>query len=86
MTEFRHLVAIVTGGASGIGAAVVRRLREDGASVAVLDLDVGDQPVSEAGGWNGALSGGDNDFLGRFNFSHLAILNVFDADAAVASE
>lgn len=32
------LVAIVTGGASGIGAAIARRLQEDGARVAVLDL------------------------------------------------
>ncbi|MCI2959456.1 SDR family oxidoreductase [Agromyces atrinae] len=32
------LVAVVTGGASGIGAAVTRRLREGGASVAVFDL------------------------------------------------
>ncbi len=32
------LRAIVTGGASGIGAAVVARLRRDGARVAVLDL------------------------------------------------
>jgi len=40
MTEFSDLVAIVTGGASGIGAAVVRRLEAGGASVAVLDLDV----------------------------------------------
>jgi NAD(P)-dependent dehydrogenase (short-subunit alcohol dehydrogenase family) len=39
--EFDGLVAVVTGGASGIGAATVRRLREDGALVAVLDLDVG---------------------------------------------
>jgi NAD(P)-dependent dehydrogenase (short-subunit alcohol dehydrogenase family) len=37
--EFSGLVAIVTGGASGIGAAVVRRLTEGGARVAVLDLD-----------------------------------------------
>ena len=33
------LVAAVTGGASGIGAAVVRVLRERGATVAALDLD-----------------------------------------------
>lgn len=32
-------VAIVTGGARGIGAAVSRRLAEDGMAVAVLDLD-----------------------------------------------
>ena len=40
MTEFSNLVAIVTGGASGIGAAVVRRLHEGGATVAVFDLNV----------------------------------------------
>lgn len=33
------LVAIVTGGASGIGAAIARRLREDGALVAVFDVN-----------------------------------------------
>ena len=36
--EFDGLVAVVTGGASGIGAAVVSRLRSGGAEVAVLDL------------------------------------------------
>lgn len=35
---FTDLVAVVTGGASGIGAAIARRLREDGATVAVFDL------------------------------------------------
>jgi NAD(P)-dependent dehydrogenase (short-subunit alcohol dehydrogenase family) len=34
--------AIVTGGGSGIGQAVVRRLRADGLNVAVLDLKPGD--------------------------------------------
>jgi 2-hydroxycyclohexanecarboxyl-CoA dehydrogenase len=34
-----RLVAIVTGGASGIGLAIARRLAEDGAAVAVLDLN-----------------------------------------------
>jgi len=33
------LVAIVTGGASGIGAAIARRLHDEGAQVAVLDRD-----------------------------------------------
>lgn len=33
------LVAIVTGGASGIGAAIAQRLRSDGARVAVFDLN-----------------------------------------------
>ncbi len=39
MSEFDGLVAAVTGGASGIGAATVRVLRERGAKAAVLDLD-----------------------------------------------
>ncbi|MCX5495617.1 SDR family oxidoreductase [Kaistia dalseonensis] len=34
-------IAAVTGGGGGIGEATVRRLREDGWQVAVLDLDVG---------------------------------------------
>lgn len=33
------LVAIVTGGASGLGEAIARRLREDGARVAVFDVN-----------------------------------------------
>lgn len=37
--EFNGLVAIVTGGASGIGAAIAHRLHDAGAQVAVLDRD-----------------------------------------------
>jgi NAD(P)-dependent dehydrogenase (short-subunit alcohol dehydrogenase family) len=37
---FDGLVAVVTGGASGIGAAIAARLREGGARVAVLDRNV----------------------------------------------
>lgn len=37
-TEFTGLVAVVTGGASGIGAAIARRLQDGGARVAVFDL------------------------------------------------
>jgi NAD(P)-dependent dehydrogenase (short-subunit alcohol dehydrogenase family) len=42
--EFDGLVAAVTGGASGIGAAIARRLMADGARVAVLDRDVSNPP------------------------------------------
>jgi 2-keto-3-deoxy-L-fuconate dehydrogenase len=46
MTDFEGLVAVVTGGASGIGAATVALLESRGATVASLDLatgcDVGD--------------------------------------------
>ncbi len=38
MNTFSGLNAMVTGGASGIGAAIVSRLRDEGARVAVLDL------------------------------------------------
>jgi NAD(P)-dependent dehydrogenase (short-subunit alcohol dehydrogenase family) len=36
--EFEGLVAVVTGGASGLGAAIAQRLADAGARVAVLDL------------------------------------------------
>jgi Dehydrogenases with different specificities (related to short-chain alcohol dehydrogenases) len=39
MSEFDGLVAVVTGGASGIGAAIAARLQAGGAQVAVLDLN-----------------------------------------------
>ncbi|MBO3662843.1 SDR family NAD(P)-dependent oxidoreductase [Microbacterium stercoris] len=39
------LVAVVTGGASGLGAAIVERLREDGARVAVFDRMIPDDVV-----------------------------------------
>ena len=42
--DFTARTAIVTGGAQGIGAAIVRRLKESGAKVAVWDLD-GSPPV-----------------------------------------
>jgi NAD(P)-dependent dehydrogenase (short-subunit alcohol dehydrogenase family) len=45
MSEFDDLVALVTGGASGIGAATAELLRDRGARVAVLDRDTGGAPA-----------------------------------------
>jgi len=42
--EFEGLAAIVTGGASGIGAAIADRLAAGGAKVAVLDLNPAGSP------------------------------------------
>ena len=44
-------VAIVTGGASGIGAATVRRFREEGAEVVLADVqvDMGSKVATDAG-------------------------------------
>jgi NAD(P)-dependent dehydrogenase (short-subunit alcohol dehydrogenase family) len=44
MSDLRGLVALVTGGGSGIGAATVRLLLERGARVAALDLDTAGAP------------------------------------------
>ncbi|MGD9796629.1 MAG: SDR family NAD(P)-dependent oxidoreductase [Acidimicrobiia bacterium] len=64
-------VALVTGGAGGIGRAVVRGLRGDGLAVAVLDLE----PAADS--W--PARGGDDPPV-------LAVrVDVADADAAVAA-
>ncbi|MFF2347659.1 SDR family NAD(P)-dependent oxidoreductase [Pseudarthrobacter sp. NPDC058119] len=44
MTDFTGLVAVITGGASGIGAATARELLGRGARVAVLDRDTTGAP------------------------------------------
>jgi NAD(P)-dependent dehydrogenase (short-subunit alcohol dehydrogenase family) len=48
MTDFNGLVAIVTGGASGIGAATAELLGQRGAAVAVLDRDIATLPTQPA--------------------------------------
>lgn len=42
--DFQHRVAVVTGGLSGIGAAIVARLQQCGAQVVVWDLNASAKP------------------------------------------
>ena len=51
MTGIEGRRALVTGGASGIGLAVARRMRERGALVAVLDLPGANLDAAEADGF-----------------------------------
>ncbi|WP_026556833.1 SDR family NAD(P)-dependent oxidoreductase [Arthrobacter sp. 35W] len=48
-TELDTLTAVVTGGASGIGAAIAAKLQGMGASVAVLDLNPAGIPAGQLG-------------------------------------
>ncbi|WP_030484890.1 3-oxoacyl-ACP reductase FabG [Nocardioides aequoreus] len=49
MGRYEGRIAIVTGAARGIGAAIAARLAEEGASVAVLDLDEAQAALTASG-------------------------------------
>ena len=50
--KFDDIAAVVTGGASGLGAATARRLADNGVRVAIFDLnaDLGERLASDIGG------------------------------------
>src|SRR3546814_16246154 len=50
--KIKHLAAVITGGASGLGQATARKLASEGARVAVFDLDeeAGTRTADEIGG------------------------------------
>ncbi len=78
--DFEGRVALVRGGASGIGAASTARLRESGAQAAVLDLEPGDGAgdalrigggVSRSANLEDALARVERE-LGRLDYGHIA--------------
>ena len=63
MNRLRDKVAVITGGASGIGAAAARRFAAEGAMVVVADVQtaLGAQVAKEVGGLFVELDGADDD-------------------------
>jgi 3-oxoacyl-[acyl-carrier protein] reductase len=57
MAEFENQVAVVTGGARGIGAAIARRLARGGASVVCADILDTDEIVAEISQSGGSAEG-----------------------------
>jgi NAD(P)-dependent dehydrogenase (short-subunit alcohol dehydrogenase family) len=82
--------AIVTGGASGIGEAIVRRFVEEGAEVAILDIDldgateVGEKLGASAFGVDVASTEGMADVVGRAA-AELGGLTVLINNAGIGS-
>lgn len=68
-------IAIVTGGANGIGLAITRRFMQDGMSVMIADVD------EEAG--NGAVA--DLESLGHVDFAKADVSRKLDVHNLVAS-
>lgn len=64
MSEFAGKVAVVTGGASGIGAAIVRQFHAEGARVVILDL-APDRAAELAGSLGERASSGQIDVRER---------------------
>jgi NAD(P)-dependent dehydrogenase (short-subunit alcohol dehydrogenase family) len=83
MKSFEGKVAVVTGGASGIGKAIVRALLAEGAKVVVADVEAKalDQSVQELAADGGEVSGVVTD-VSRFESVQALADAVYDAHGA----
>jgi NAD(P)-dependent dehydrogenase (short-subunit alcohol dehydrogenase family) len=79
MQRLQDRVAVITGGASGIGLATARRLAEEGARVVVADVDetTGKGVAEEVGGlFVRADVTDEEDVRGMYSFAHQAYGSV----------
>jgi NAD(P)-dependent dehydrogenase (short-subunit alcohol dehydrogenase family) len=79
MQRLQDRVAVVTGGAGGIGLATARRLAQEGAKVVIADLDetAGKSVAEEVGGlFVRADVTSEDDVRGMYSFAHQAYGSV----------
>ena len=98
MKEFKDKIAVVTGGASGIGKALARALLSEGAIVIIADVEQGalDKALAELGGKVSGVvtdvSSADSlgcvdqkriSLVAGFGFSHFVPLTIIARSMAI---
>ncbi|HET7120514.1 MAG TPA: SDR family oxidoreductase [Solirubrobacterales bacterium] len=81
MSRFEGKTAVVTGGAMGLGAAVCRRLAEEGARIVIVDIDAEQGPKTAAG-----LPGDADHHFIEADLSHAEAIEPLVAAIGAASD